>query len=164
MKKQKTWLAVLILVSIVGALSPLVIGKAHVIDGDTLKVETIFGEKRIRLFGIDAVEKKQYCYRKLNHKPWPCGQEATRFLKTIAENKPVFCWSVDKDRYGRLVAVCYLGSKSLNAMMVEEGWAMDYARYSHGVYQSAQKEAQEQHKGIWSSTFEKPAAYRLERR
>jgi len=120
--------------------------------------------KNAFVFLVSTPWKKTVLLPKSTHKPWPCGQEATHFLKTIAENKPVFCWSMDKDRYGRLVAICYLGFKSLNAMMVEEGWAVDYPRYSHGLYQSAQKEAQEQHKGIWSSTFEKPEAYRLERR
>ena len=157
------------MVLVLGAISgiaalPVFMGTAKVVDGDTLVLETFLGEKRVRLFGIDAVEKKQLCYRKPNHEPWPCGQKATRFLKKIAEGRHVLCWSVDKDRYGRLVAMCYLGFESLNATMVAEGWAVDYPRYSHGAYQGAQKQAKEQQKGIWSSSFEKPETYRHERR
>ena len=35
----------------------IIIGKAEVIDGDTIKINS----KSIRLFGIDAPEKKQKC-------------------------------------------------------------------------------------------------------
>ena len=34
-----------------------IIGIAKVIDGDTIKIDS----KKIRLFGIDAPEKKQFC-------------------------------------------------------------------------------------------------------
>ncbi len=39
-----------------------IIGKAQVIDGDTIKIN----EKKIRLFGIDAPEKNQICSKNSN--------------------------------------------------------------------------------------------------
>ena len=62
----------------------LISGIAKVVDGDTIKIEN----KKIRLFGIDAPEKKQKC-----RKPWltilfltfnkdyPCGQISTLKLE-----------------------------------------------------------------------------------
>jgi endonuclease YncB( thermonuclease family) len=164
MKKQIS-LVVLVLGAIFGvAASPVFIGKAKVVDGDTLVLETFLGKKRIRLFGIDAVEKKQSCVRRQNKESWPCGQEATRFLKTLAEGRLVFCLSKDKDRYGRIVAACYAEPQSLNAIMVREGWAIDYTHYSKGAYDTAQRLARQEKRGIWSSTFEIPEAYRRGRR
>jgi endonuclease YncB( thermonuclease family) len=36
----------------------------------------------------------------------------------------------DTDRYGRTVAVCFLGSEDLNAWMVAQAWAVAYRHYS----------------------------------
>ena len=40
----------------------IIIGKAQVIDGDTIKING----KKIRLFGIDAPEKNQICSKNSN--------------------------------------------------------------------------------------------------
>ena len=58
-------------------------GKAKVIDGDTIKIN----KKKIRLFGIDAPEKKQIC-KKIYisffifnfQKDYKCGEESTLAL------------------------------------------------------------------------------------
>ena len=39
----------------------LITGKARVTDGDTIKIN----KKKIRLFGIDAPEKNQFCKKNL---------------------------------------------------------------------------------------------------
>jgi endonuclease YncB( thermonuclease family) len=31
-----------------------------------------------------------------------------------------------RDRYGRLLAVCYVAGESINDRLVREGWALDY--------------------------------------
>ena len=50
-------------------------GPAYVIDGDTIKLKN----KRIRLHGIDAPERKQWCLK--NSKKYRCGEKATGALK-----------------------------------------------------------------------------------
>jgi len=50
-------------------------GVPSITDGDTIKILN----KRIRLHGIDAPEKKQICIK--NFKEYSCGQEATNALK-----------------------------------------------------------------------------------
>jgi endonuclease YncB( thermonuclease family) len=50
-------------------------GFPSITDGDTIKIS----HKRIRLYGIDAPEKKQICIK--NFTEYSCGQEATNNLK-----------------------------------------------------------------------------------
>mgnify|MGYP006275379597 CR=1 FL=1 len=57
-------------------------GIASVIDGDTIQIHG----RRIRLFGIDAPESQQFCFRP-NGEPWRCGQQASFAL---AELSPIF--------------------------------------------------------------------------
>ena len=40
------------------------------------------------------------------------------------------CEERDRDRYGRIVAVCYASGEDLNAWMVAQGLALVYRRYS----------------------------------
>ena len=100
-------------------------GPARVIDGDTLDV----GGVRIRLYGIDAPESKQSC--QAGGKRWSCGREATRALAGRIGGRSVSCQERDRDRYGRIVAVCSASGTDLNAWMAVEGWAFAYRRYSN---------------------------------
>ena len=50
----------------------------------------------------------------------------------------VSCQQTDTDRYGRVVADCFVGRESLNNWMVREGWAVAYRQYSI-AYIAAQK-------------------------
>ena len=99
-------------------------GKARVTDGDTIR----FGETRVRLFGIDAPEIKQTC--DFEDKTWNCGIEARIALVKMIAEQEVSCEKKDKDRYGRIIAVCMAGGVNLNALMVREGWALAYRKYS----------------------------------
>ena len=87
-------------------------GKARVIDGDTIEV----AGQRIRLHSIDAPETRQLCY--LDGKRWQCGKDAGNILSDWIDHRPVTCQERDRDRYGRIVAVCYVGDEDLNAWMV----------------------------------------------
>ena len=91
-----------------------VAGRARVIDGDTIEVSSA----RIRLFGIDAPESAQRC---LAGTRWPCGEQATRALSGRIDGRSVACEERDRDRYGRIVAVCRYGGQDVNAWLVREG-------------------------------------------
>ena len=134
-----------------------VVGKARVVDGDTLAIE---GE-RIRLHGIDAPEQSQNCL--LDGADWACGRAATEALKRIVGDRPVECVGHERDRYKRLIAICYVGSLNLNAEMVREGWALAYRRYSHD-YIPAENEAESGTRGIWRSDFLPPWEWRKQNR
>jgi len=94
-------------------------GTAVVVDGDTIKL----GLQRVRLWGIDAPE--MYTAE---------GRAAKAYLRAFAEGKNVRCLAMDKDRYGRTVAQCWMNGKDLAWYMVEGGHARDWPKYSNGYY------------------------------
>ena len=97
-------------------------GVASVTDGDTLRI----GAHKIRLHGIDAPESKQTC--RAGGETWRCGAAVTRALRERLGGRPVACEERDRDRYGRIVAVCRLAGEDVNAWMVSQGWAVAYLR------------------------------------
>ncbi len=99
-------------------------GTARVIDGDTLELKGA----RVRLHGIDAPESTQTCIA--DGRRWRCGQRAASALAQRISGQSVACKERDRDRYGRIVAVCRAGGKDLNAQMVSQGWALAYRQYS----------------------------------
>ena len=109
---------------IASSIVPAISGVASVTDGDTLRI----GPERIRLHGIDAPESAQSC--SAGGKTWTCGEAATRALRERIAGRPVECTEHDRDRYGRIVAVCRVAGAELNAWMVEQGWAVVYRKYS----------------------------------
>ena len=128
----------------------------RVIDGDTFVLEGT----TIRLWGIYAVERTQLC--RLGGLPWHCGYGAIVALELLLAGQTVACVKKDTDRYGREVAACSIsnGQLDVGALMVGEGWAMDYNQYSKGFYAEAQALAQANKRGIWSGEFEKPWDWR----
>ena len=131
----------------------VVYGEAKVIDGDTIHI----GKNKIRLHGIDAPEKNQKCV--FNNKDWECGKNSTLALREMIENSPVICRINDVDRYKRYIAVCFSDKKSLNKMMVKNGWAIAYRYYSKD-YIDEEFIAKRKKLGIWRGTFEEPYIYR----
>jgi endonuclease YncB( thermonuclease family) len=126
-----------------------VVGGARIIDGDSLSVAGV----EIRLFGIDAPELSQTCMRAGEH--WPCGRDAAAALRLAAAGREVTCRPRDKDRYGRVVAVCHAGGVDLGAAMIKGGLAVAY-----GAYAADEREARDARRGIWSSNFDTPAEWR----
>jgi endonuclease YncB( thermonuclease family) len=137
------------------ALAQSLVGRASVIDGDTLEIH---GE-RVRLWGVDAVESSQTCLD-ASGKPWPCGRRAAFALADFIGGRTVSCEIRDRDRYGRAVAVCQAGGVELNRWLVAEGWALAYLQYGGSVYLEAQRQAQARKAGIWQGDFVPPWEYR----
>ena len=132
---------------------PDIVGPAQVIDGDSLRVAGI----EIRLFGIDAPEFRQTCLR-AGH-PLACGRAATRFLEWLTQGRELRCRAREEDRYGRTVAACAVEGRDLGAAMVSGGHAVAY-----GAYEQEERAARNAGRGIWSSRFEPPAAWRAKHR
>lgn len=130
------------------------LGRASVIDGDTIEVHG----QRIRLWGIDAPEGRQRCFT--NGKPWRCGTDAANAVAGFIGARTVTCTQRDRDRYGRVVAVCDVGGQDVGAWLVHNGWALDYARYSGGAYSREEDEAERERRGIWQGEFEPPWEWR----
>ena len=102
-------------------------GPAIIIDGDTL---VIAGE-RIRLEGIDAPELHQDCTA--YGQPWACGRTSAEWLREHLNGRQVECVGHARDRYGRLLAVCYVGGESINERIVREGWAPELSQVLDGL-------------------------------
>ena len=107
---------------------------------------------------IDAPEADQTCADK-DSKPWACGQEATFALLYMIGDHWITCKGDERDRYGRLIAVCYAGPYDLNAKMVRQGWALAYRRYSMD-YVDAEAAAKEAGAGMWRGKFVLPWEWR----
>lgn len=95
---------------------------SKVLDGDTF---TLSGQsRRIRVWGLDAPE--------WNHQS---GAAATATLRQLISGKRLRCGVVDIDRYGRLVAQCFLpDGRDIARVMIQSGVAAEYCRYSRGYY------------------------------
>jgi len=128
-------------------------GQASVIDGDTLEIHGT----RIRLFGIDAPESGQTCT--IQGKSFPCGQRAAFALANKIGRQVVECQPKDRDRYGRIVAVCLVGGEDVNGWMVAQGWALAYRYYSHD-YISHEQHAESVKAGMWQGQFQPPWDWR----
>jgi endonuclease YncB( thermonuclease family) len=128
-------------------------GRASIIDGDTLEIHG----QRIRLFGIDAPESRQTC--RADGKEYRCGQEASLALSDKIGQRSVNCTARDTDRYGRMVAVCWLGAEDLGAWMVREGHALAYRKYStdYVLHEDAARQAR---RGLWRGEFKAPWEWR----
>ena len=134
-----------------------VAGFARVIDGDTLEV----GGVRIRLHGIDAPESGQSCRAGGNR--WSCGRDAARALAGRIGGRSIACEERDRDRYGRVVAVCRASGMDLNAWMVAEGWAFAYRRYSN-AYVGEESAARAARRGVWRGEVVPPWEWRKGKR
>lgn len=128
-------------------------GTPYVLDGDTLA----FGDTRIRLEGIDAPESDQTCEHP--NGLVQCGAAATLFVRDTINTQSVSCQIQSYDRYGRGIATCYVNGQNLNALIVANGWAMAYRRYS-SAYIADEETAQSQSRGIWSTRFIAPWDWR----
>jgi len=126
-----------------------------VIDGDTIEIHGT----RIRLHGIGAPESRQECDRP-DGTSWRCGQQAALALSDRIGRSTVRCEPHGRDRYGRVIAVCFKGTDDLNRWMVTAGWAVAYRKYSLD-YVDVEKRAHAARLGIWSERFQMPWDWRL---
>ena len=136
-----------------GAVTADISGTALIVDGDTIKISGM----KVRLSGIDTPERKQTC-RKASV-TWRCGYEATETLRAWTDTKEVRCIGDTKDRYGRLIADCFVDGYNINARLVYEGMALAYRRYSKR-YVPEEDEAKAAKRGLWAGEFVAPWDWR----
>ena len=145
-----------------GQLDFNIVGKATVIDGDTITIN----KYKIRFSGIDAPEKNyrgqtQFC--KGPKGVWACGKKASSALRQLINGQEVQCTDEGKDRYGRTLSICYANGMDLQAEMVRSGMAVAYLRYSDR-YENEQIEAMIAQVGIWGGPFVEPEQWRIQNR
>lgn len=134
--------------------TPVISGTARVIDGDTLEI----GPVRIRLHGIDAPEADQSCPRSQGG-TWPCGRAAADRLAGLLARGRVACEPLERDRYGRIIARCTVSGVDPAAILVAEGLAWAFRRYSDD-YALAEDEAAKIGAGIWQAATEPAWVFR----
>lgn len=115
----------------------------RVSDGDTITVLTAGNrQKKIRLYGIDAPEKRQ-----------AFGEKSRQALAGFVAGKTVKVDVLDVDRYGRNVGVVSEGSQNINRVMVANGMAWVYGYYCKKSFCNEWKnldvQAQKSQKGLW---------------
>ncbi len=101
-------------------------GDTLVVNGKRQRTRCIRGT-RVRLLGIDAPELKQRG-KHPSGRDFLCGRAAASFLLEHIRGGTVECRGNSEDRYGRLIAICFVGGKDLNAMMVGEGYGRSRRR------------------------------------
>ncbi|MEX0339481.1 MAG: thermonuclease family protein [Arenibacterium sp.] len=132
-------------------------GVIRVIDGDTWDV----GQTRVRLFGIDAMERDQECQRP-DKSAWACGVWTTEMTRARYGGRHATCRAIALDRYGRTVARCYIEGQDVGRAMVQDGLALAYRKYSMD-YDLDEKRARVAGIGIHQGQVEAPAEYRARR-
>ena len=91
-----------------------------VADGDTLTLlDSSNQQHRIRLYGIDAPEKKQ-----------PFGSRAKQNLSSLAYGKSVTVEWSKLDRYGRIVGKAIVNGEDVGLRQLQAGLAWWYRQYA----------------------------------
>jgi endonuclease YncB( thermonuclease family) len=147
-----------LLLSSTPTLADAVVGRASIVDGDTLDIRGT----RIRLHGVDAPESAQTC-RDASGKAWRCGQQAALALADHIGAASVSCEQKDVDRYKRIVAVCSAGGEDLNAWLVQHGYALAYRQYGTD-YVDEEDAARRARRGVWAGAFTPPWDWRKAKR
>ncbi|KAI0087675.1 hypothetical protein BDY19DRAFT_892622 [Irpex rosettiformis] len=126
----------------------------------------------IRLAGIDAPEVSHFAGQEAQK----YYEESLKWLTNKIKGKTVYCKLMQKDQYGRIIALVYSrarwfpGTKNISMEMLREGWAHVYEQ-SGGVYGDAKKEdylaiqeqAKSKRRGIWKNPREEqehPSEYK----
>lgn len=126
---------------------------SRVIDGDTI---VLSDGRQVRYIGIDTPETKD------PRRPVGCfGEEAYQKNKELVEGKTINLVKdvSETDQFGRLLRYVYVGEIFVNEYLVREGFAR-ISTYPPDVahqeeFLSAQKQAQENSKGLWKICIEK---------
>lgn len=124
-------------------------------DGDSGSCREHSGARTpIRLAGIDAGEVAPYSRCRNRPRIWACSAVgrataplATRRARELAAGGGR-CSVVDRDRYGRLVAICTANGRDIGRTLVREGLAINDLSYRN-LYPAEQRAAMRDRLGAW---------------
>lgn len=114
-----------------------------VLDGDSLRVKKGSRVSEVRLYGIDSPEYGQSCW-----------QEARALTRGLVLGKNVQVTSMDRDHYGRVVALVWHQGQLVNGELVRNGLAWVYPRYCQtqplcSDMKTLEAAARKQGRGLW---------------
>lgn len=140
------------------AIGDLISGRGVVVDGDTFDI----GSERIRIWGIDAPERRASCQR--DGKSWNPTTEAATALRVCLTGTTVTCRVQKIQRRlrdvwkQRFVSECWRddNKQDVAECMVRSGWATDYPGYSGGFYKNWEAEPKSMRVGLWQCEGEPP--------
>ena len=117
-------------------------------DGDTIRLQS---GQRVRLWGIDAPELKQ-----------AYGVQARDHLARLCQGKVVRLEPHGEDRYGRLLAVVWVGRVCCNESLLRAGLAWWYRKYTpdERLYEGLERAARVARVGLWGSPHVEPWEFR----
>lgn len=99
--------------------------KCRAIDGDTLRC----GKERVRLIGIDAPEKGRCPADRKCVKGDAAASE--KALQKLVQQRPVRLERHGYDRYGRTLAIAYVGKVNLSCAQINHGYAVYVKKWDH---------------------------------
>jgi endonuclease YncB( thermonuclease family) len=112
----------------------------RIADGDTITIPVDRQQVRVRLDSIDAPEKQQ-----------DYSQRSRQALSDLVFGKEVRVEMHGKDRYGRVIGDVYAGPTFVNEVLVREGWAWNYVKYSksHRLAE-LERQARAERRRLWA--------------
>ena len=142
----------------VGEILEIPVAQVNATDGDGLRFDR--DETRYRLWGIDALERDQYCF---DPERYPCGEEATRALQKLLRahsNATLTCEvkvAPNKNTRLRPMVQCFINELDIARYLVQKGQAIRKDK----LYKEAEEQAKEHKSGMWAyDCSEKPEDYR----
>lgn len=126
----------------------------RILDGDTIVVHWRGREEHVRLLRINTPERGQPGYRESSDylREFLTGQVIS--LEFEEPHTPA------RDRYGRLLAYVFAGSRNANLEIVRAGWSPFWTRYGRGKYaeafEQAESEAKDDERGLWGKMSTPP--------
>ncbi len=129
-------------------------GIVRVKDADTIEV----AGQSIRLHAIDAPEVKQRCGGS-GQPVWACGEWSKAQAKARFEGRQARCEKRDTDRYGRIVARCFVDGQDMAQVLVRDGLAFAYRKYGWD-YDLDEKRAAISGQGLHGTGIVEPAEFR----
>lgn len=104
-------------------------------DGDTF----YSSGKAYRIAEIDAPEHNQQF-----------GNESKIFLSNLIEFKTVEIEEQSKDKYGRIIALVYIDNENISEVMIANGMAWWYEKYSNNNHvKRLEQQAKDKKLGLW---------------
>jgi endonuclease YncB( thermonuclease family) len=113
-----------------------------------------------QLYGIQVIDRDRQCIA--NERIWTCGKAAHQALLNYVENESLVCILLPAGNgpdTGPPAGECFLGTHSVNAQLVADGWALTAADIP-APYRKEALAAQQNVEGIFRGGFVPPDEWR----